>query len=71
MAIVPILDTVPSENIEKFEELLIQRGSKFACVGKVIEDKILRIKGLGKKTIVDIPLTELKSAWKSTHGGLV
>ncbi len=58
----------------KFEEIMA--GSKFACVGKVTSEKNLvvhsaGVSGGGHKKIIDIPIAQLKSAWKDTFGGLV
>jgi phosphoribosylformylglycinamidine synthase len=76
--------TLPSENQDRFEGLM--KATKFACVGTVIEQPQLIIYGLSnlgsgsksesgpdndKDMIVNVPINELKAAWKGTFGGLV
>jgi phosphoribosylformylglycinamidine synthase len=72
--------TIPIENQEKFEELF--KGTEFACVGSVTEAPKLVIFGLTKPEpgpeqdkvkgeVVNVPIKELKAAWKGTFGGLV
>jgi phosphoribosylformylglycinamidine synthase len=70
--------TLAPENQARFEELMESNNCKFACVGKVTETKNLVIYGLGldnngqqNNKIIDLPISELKSAWKGTFGGLV
>ena len=64
--------------LDKFEELLNKKDCKYGCVGKVIEEKNLKIYGINhsnqvkeKEKIIDLPIAELKDTWKSTFGGLV
>jgi phosphoribosylformylglycinamidine synthase len=68
--------TVPPEHQVEFEEIIRNSNSTFACVGRVIPEKILIIYGLNisggdPKKIIDIPIKKLKQAWKGTFGGLV
>jgi len=70
--------TIDNKNKDKFEALLKNKECKFGCVGKVIDEKNLIIYGLNhseqvkeKQKIIDIPIANLKEAWKSTFGGLV
>ncbi|WP_455392043.1 phosphoribosylformylglycinamidine synthase subunit PurS, partial [[Eubacterium] cellulosolvens] len=70
--------TLSLENQTKFEELMKDSNCSFALVGRVSEDKRFGVIGLkgsndneeGKK-IIDLPISQLKAAWKSTFGGLV
>jgi hypothetical protein len=42
-----------------------------ACVGTVSSGPDLVINGLKGKHIIDIPVSELKGAWKRPFGGLI
>ena len=56
--------TIAPENREIFEKLF--KGTACACTGKVLdEDATLTIKGLGKKTIIDIPVAKLEKTWSA------
>ena len=51
-----------------FEESL--RGHSCTCIGAVLEQQRLRIRGRSGAVIVDRPLPALKQAWKETLNGL-
>ena len=47
-----------------FEKLM--KGKAFAEIGKVTKTAQLTIKGLKGSTIVDVPVADLRAAWKRT-----
>jgi phosphoribosylformylglycinamidine synthase len=68
--------TIAPENQDRFESLFRESGCKFNCIGKVTAEKKLVVHGIDStpgppKKIVDVPITELKAAWKGTFGELV
>jgi phosphoribosylformylglycinamidine synthase len=54
---------VPERRKEEFESLM--RSSVYSRIGKITETRSLHILGLNGKTIVDVPLAELREWWKS------
>jgi len=60
--------TIDPENRESFENIL--KGHIFACVGTVTENQDFILKGLDDKDIINIPVKDLKAAWKKTFGDL-
>ena len=68
--------TLANENKVNFETILSKHNCTFACIGKVTEEKKLVIYGLHplenqNEKIIDLPIAELKHAWKKTFGKLV
>jgi len=61
--------TVAPENRTRFEAIFA--GLPCACIGVVKDDDNLVIEGLEQKNIVNIPVSELKAAWKKPFGGLI
>jgi phosphoribosylformylglycinamidine synthase II len=50
-----------------FEALM--EGVAFSVVGRVKQEKRLRVHGIDDRTVVNADLAELRNAWKSTFGG--
>jgi phosphoribosylformylglycinamidine synthase len=42
-----------------------------ACIGKVTATPEFEVKGLDQKTILSVPVNELKTAWKKPFGDLI
>jgi phosphoribosylformylglycinamidine synthase len=70
--------TVAKDNQNAFEEILNKLGCTYAAIGEVSDQQQLVITGLNRhdndqasKKFIDIPISELKAAWKGTFGGLV
>jgi phosphoribosylformylglycinamidine synthase len=61
--------TVDPEHREEFEGAF--GPSSWACIGTVTERPELRIIGFGGETILEVPVADLKSAWKQTFGNLI
>jgi len=61
--------TVNPDHREAFENIF--EGSSCAVIGTVTELSQLSIQGLGQNSILDVPVADLKTAWKSTFGDLV
>ena len=61
--------TVDPAKQETFEKIF--EGMPVSCVGQVSEKKNLLIRGIDGKTILDVPLQELKAAWKKPFGDLI
>jgi len=60
--------TIDPENRELFENIL--KGHIYACVGMVTEKQDFILNGLDNKDIINIPVKELKTAWKKPFGDL-
>ncbi len=60
--------TIAPENREKFEAIFA--GLPCACIGVVSNDDNFIVEGLEQKIIANVPVSELKSAWKRPFGGL-
>jgi phosphoribosylformylglycinamidine synthase len=71
--------TISPENTEKFEEILKRNNCPFAAVGTVTNEKklVISVHDESQSTtgqqhkLIDLPLDELKNAWRGTFGGLV
>jgi len=61
--------TIDPDNKGVFEDRF--RELPCACIGTVTEDPVFKIKGIAGKTIVDLPVGDLKAAWKGPFGDLV
>jgi len=61
--------TVDPERRSRFEKYF--SGLAFACVGTVTSENILSIKGLDGEILLDLPVSQLKSAWKERFGDLI
>ena len=48
----------------------ILKGNIFACVGTVTEKQDFILNGLDDNEIINIPVKELKDAWKKPFGDL-
>ena len=59
--------TIDPKNKEKFEKTLV--SIPFALVGKVAEDKKMKVTGLGGDVIINTDIGDLKKSWQSTFGG--
>ena len=62
-----LLIEVPQRFCSSFEQLM--EGSTFARIGSVTDKKQLNIVGRGE-TIIDLPIGELMTSWKTPLGGL-
>ncbi len=60
--------TIDPENRVSFENIL--KEHIFACVGTVTDKQDFIVNGLDDKTLINIPVKDLKAAWKKTFGGL-
>jgi phosphoribosylformylglycinamidine synthase len=58
---------VEEKHQDDFEALM--KSVPFAVVGRVKQQKRLAIYGVDNRKLVDVSLTELRTAWKSTLGG--
>lgn len=73
--------TIPPKNQIEFEEIMKNYNCKFSLIGKVrSEQNLVMYRLIGKskkdiqkerKNIINVPINELKSAWKGTFGRLV
>ena len=63
------LVTVDPSQKDDFEQLF--KGQACTCVGKVLADRVVRIKGNDGDEIVCKPVAELKQAWKQPFGDLI
>ncbi len=55
--------TVDPENRQDFERIF--KGLKYACVGKITSElDNLKVYGLGDSSIIDIPVNQIRHAWK-------
>ena len=61
--------SVDPKNKRSFEKLLA--GLAYACIGEVIEESRVVIKGRDGNRLVDIPITTLKDSWKKPFGALL
>jgi phosphoribosylformylglycinamidine synthase len=60
------LAEIAPQDKDKFEETMSEAA--FACIGEVAADKSLEIFGLKGKSILLIPVDELKAAWQKPLG---
>ena len=63
------LVTVPPKNRHAFEDAV--EGNACGCIGTVTDTPRMLIKGQGGQKLVDLPLDQLKTAWKALFGDLV
>jgi phosphoribosylformylglycinamidine synthase len=61
--------TIDVENRKRFEEMF--KGLPCACIGTVTHESDFIITGMDKRSIVNIPVQELKDAWKKPFGKLI
>ena len=61
--------TIDAENRKRFEEIF--KGLPCACIGTVTHESDFIITGIDKRSIVNIPVQELKDAWKKPFGKLI
>jgi phosphoribosylformylglycinamidine synthase len=47
------------------------RAAPCACIGRVTAEPSLKIDGLSGEALLDVPVSELKAAWKAPFGNLV
>jgi len=64
-----LIVTIDPENKETFEKEFT--GIAWACIGSVTAEAELIIKGLDGEALVEVPVEDLKSAWKQPFGDLV
>ena len=60
--------TVDPKNRYEFEDALA--GNCFACIGRVVETPVLKVKGLNGNDAICESLSDLKRAWQSTLGAV-
>ena len=60
--------TIDPENRESFESIL--KEHIFACIGTVTEKQDFVLNGLDDKNIINVPVKDLKTAWKKPFGDL-
>ncbi len=60
--------TIAPENREPFEKIL--SGHACSCIGTVTDKADFIIDGFDDKVLINIPVKELKDAWKKPFGGL-
>ncbi|HHC24657.1 MAG TPA: phosphoribosylformylglycinamidine synthase [Desulfobacterales bacterium] len=61
--------TVDPDNQEQFEKIFDDVSC--ACIGKINGEPDFKIKGIGGKTLLDVPVQSLRNAWKEPFGRLV
>jgi phosphoribosylformylglycinamidine synthase len=61
--------TVDPKNRQIFEAQF--QGTACACIGTVTTAPQFEVNGLDQKTILSVPLNELKTAWKKPFGNLI
>jgi len=61
--------SVSPHNRADFETICVDRPC--ACIGSVVESKRLKIAGLDQQPLVDMSVSKLKQAWKTTFGALI
>jgi phosphoribosylformylglycinamidine synthase len=61
--------TLDPNNRKPFEEIF--KGDSCACIGTVTDDLAMVVRGLEQQTIISVPVTELKTAWKKPFGDLI
>ncbi len=61
--------TVDPNKKEIFEEIF--NGFAFACIGTISGESDFVIKGVDKKTLISVPVQDLKAAWKRPLGELI
>ena len=61
--------TIDPENREIFEKIF--KGLACACIGTVTSGGDFIIKGIDNTTLIEIPVQDLKDAWKRPFGDLI
>ncbi|MBW2014032.1 MAG: phosphoribosylformylglycinamidine synthase [Deltaproteobacteria bacterium] len=61
--------TIDTENRKIFEEIF--KGLPCACIGSVTHESEFIIKGIHGMPLINIPVQELKDAWKKPFGDLI
>jgi phosphoribosylformylglycinamidine synthase len=60
--------SIPKEKKGEFEEIM--RGIQYCQIGKVTESRLLRIKGLSGRYVIDAKIDHLKNVWKDVMKGV-
>lgn len=61
--------TISAGKRETFEKMF--KGMPCACIGSVTDNGIFSMNGLDGNTIMSLPVSDLKSAWKKPFGDLI
>jgi phosphoribosylformylglycinamidine synthase subunit PurSL len=61
--------TIDPDDQKIFEEIF--KGLPCACIGTVTRESDFIITGMNKKPMINLPVQELKDAWKKTFGKLI
>ena len=61
--------TIDPEKRELFENIF--KGIACACIGTVTSGGNLTIRGIDNKTLIKVPVQDLKDAWKQPFGDLI
>ena len=61
--------TINPKEKETFEKIF--NGLPYACIGTISEQSDLVINGIDNRTIISIPVQDLKTAWKKPFGELI
>jgi phosphoribosylformylglycinamidine synthase len=61
--------TIAPENRKLFEKIF--NGLDCACIGTVTGTSALTVKGIDNRTILTVPVADLKSSWKKPFGELI
>jgi phosphoribosylformylglycinamidine synthase len=61
--------TIDTENRKIFEEIF--KGLPCTCIGSVTHESDFIIKGIDGSLLMNIPVQELKDAWKKPFGELI
>lgn len=64
-----LIVTINPREKERFESYF--KGMPIACIGAITEFPNFVINDCNNKTIIDIPVADLKKAWKTTFGSLI
>jgi phosphoribosylformylglycinamidine synthase subunit PurSL len=64
-----LIVTIDPRRREEFEALF--KGLPAACIGRVMSDAQLRVRGLNGNSIIDVPVEALKAAWQHPFGDLL
>ncbi|QTA89381.1 AIR synthase-related protein [Desulfonema magnum] len=61
--------TIDPANRKKFETIF--KGMPCACIGEITNGSDFIAKGIDKRTLLNVPVQQLKTAWKSPFAGLI
>ncbi len=61
--------TVDPAQCDRFDALF--EGLPCACIGRVVEEPVLTLEGLGGRRVASVPVSDLKAAWKRPFGDLI